>query len=199
MDVHGDLDLMGNNLKNTAFALTSNFPDNPTPGRVCFKDSTLYFCTEMAGGLPVWVPLTQTLQMVQFNVSSPALEWTLMHNLNTNIVFVQTYDASGKWVLPDYIDCSVSGQVTVGFSVATAGIAILQRGNIDGAIPQTIAYNQDFNNLSTWIVTHGLGYNPIVQVIVGGAQVQPLSIVMNSTMQLTVTFSAVQTGEVRCI
>lgn len=199
MEVHGNFQMRGNKLENTGFVLETNFPAVPTPGHVTFKDNILYLCAKIAGGLPVWVPLTKTLEMIRWAQSVAALEWTIPHNLNTSTPFVQVYDANGQWIMPDTINASVAGQITIGFSTPTSGVAILQRGATEGLAPEVIAYTQDFNNLSTWVVPHNLGYNPITRIIVGGNEVQPQSIVHDSTTQLTITFSAPQTGTVRCI
>jgi hypothetical protein len=112
MEVHGNINMMGNKLVQAGFAMETNFPSNPTPGAVCFKDAVLYFCAAIAGNLPVWVPLTKTLEMIRFDIAVPALEWTLVHNLNTNAPFVQVYDHNGLWIIPDYINISVDGRVT---------------------------------------------------------------------------------------
>lgn len=199
MDVHGDLNMRGNKLVQAGFKLETNFPSSPTPGSTVFKDDTLYFCTQIVGGLPVWVPLTKTIEMVRIAVPVPALEWTLPHNLQTNMPFVQIYDANGRWILPDSINSSLVSQVTVAFGLPTAGTAILQRGSTEGSVPVVVAYTQSFNNLSTWVVDHSLGYNPITRVMIGTNEVQPQSIVHNSVMRLTVTFSSPQSGVVRCI
>jgi hypothetical protein len=199
MEVHGNINMMGNKLVQAGFAMETNFPSNPTPGAVCFKDAVLYFCASIAGNLPVWVPLTKTLEMIRFDIAVPALEWTLVHNLNTNAPFVQVYDHNGLWIIPDYINISVDGRVTVGFSTPTSGLAILQRGATEGLAPEVLAYTQNFVAQTVWVVPHNLGRNPLVRVIVNGQEVQPQSIVFDSTTQLTVTFSSAQTGTVRCV
>jgi hypothetical protein len=198
MEVHGNLNMLGNQLVQSGFQLETNFPAVPKAGAMCFKDSVLYFCASTAG-LPVWVPLTKTLEMIRFDVPVAALEWTLVHNLNTNTPLVQIYDANGQWILPDAISGAVAGQITVSFSTPVAGTAILQRGATEGMAPELLAFTQTFANLTTWVVNHNLGRNPIVRVIVGGQEVQPQSIVFNSTTQLTVSFSSAQSGSVRCI
>ena len=199
MELHGTLNMLGNKLSNAGFESATNFPASPTPGTVCFKDSILYFCTELSGGLPVWVPLTKTLEFIRVDTTTPALEWTIHHNLNTNMPFVQVYDSNGKWVIPNSIDASIIGQITVSFSTPVSGTCVLQRGATEGMAPEVIAFNAPFTNQDVWVVNHGLGYNPLVRVIVGNQEVQAQSIMFNSTTQLTVTFSTAQTGSVRCI
>lgn len=199
MDIHGDINLRQNKLVNAVFESVVNFPAQPKAGQVVFKDKILYVCTEMVGGLPVWVPTIKPLEMVKHVQSTTAAEWVIPHNLNMNSVFVQVYDATGSWVIPDYISTSSVNSVTIGFNTPLAGTAIIMRGATDGAVQPMIAFEQAFLNLDTWVVLHQLGYNPITRVMVGTNEVQPQSIVHDSNMQLTVTFSSPQTGTVRCI
>lgn len=199
MDIKGNLNFGGNQMQNVAIAIDTNFPANPQPGRLVFKDKVFYICTSIDGDLPVWVPLTKQLTMQIYKQTTAALEWTIPHDLNLNAVFVQVYDENGKWVIPDYIDTSVMNQVTVGFNTPMIGTAIIQRGETEGSPQPLYAYEQSFTNSNTWIVTHMLGHNPIIRVIVGNNEVQPLNISYDSTMQATVTFSSPQTGSVRCI
>ncbi len=200
MKIHGNLDFLGiGSLLQAGFGVETNFPADPQPGRTVFKDSVLYFCTEILGGLPVWVPLTQTLTMLRWTQSVAALEWTIEHNLNTNAVFVQVYDGDGKWIMPDSILTNELNQVTVAFNTPMVGTVIIMRGQTEGAPQPLTAFEQSFTNSDTWVVNHQLGYNPIIRVIVGTNEVQPESIVFNSTMQATITFSTPQTGSVRCV
>jgi hypothetical protein len=199
MDIHGDLDLRQNGLRNAVLPPELNFPAVPKPGLLVFKDKVLYICTDTVDGLPVWVPMTKPLQMVRFTQATPQIEWQITHGLNMNTVFVQVYDDQGKWVIPDSISVVSDTQVVVGFNTPIAGTAVVMRGETEGAPNTVLAFDQAFTNLSSWVVNHQLGYNPIVRVIIGTNEVQPQSIVYNSTMQLTVTFSSPQTGSVRCV
>lgn len=199
MDIHGNMNMLENVMKNMVLGIDTNFPADPKPGRFVFKDGVFYICTEIENGLPVWVPLTKARSMVIHKQEVAALEWTLTHGLNTNAVFVQVYDEDGKWVIPDMINNNVLNQTTVGFSIPVKGTLIVMRGETEGAAQALIAHEQSFTNSDTWVVTHGLGHNPIIRIIVGGQEVQPLNIVYDNTMQATVTFSAPQSGSVRCI
>lgn len=199
MEVHGNLDLMENKLVNSGFGADADFPEVPTPGRILFLHNVLYFCAEINGGLPVWVPMTQQISMKQFSINTPALEWTIEHALNIAAPLVQVYDTAGKWIIPDEIDCSSNNQVVVKFSTPTAGMAIVMRGQVDGGSPPSISYEAEFTNQSTVVINHGLGYNPIINVYIDNNLVQPQSVVHNSTIQATITFSSPQTGSIRCI
>lgn len=199
MDFHGGINMRDNKMSNMVMAIDTNFPATPQPGRLVFKDRILYICTAVEDDLPVWVPMTQTLQMHKHLQLTNALEWTVSHGLNTGSVFVQVYDEDGKWVIPDSINTSVFNQVTVGFSTPIKGHAVVMRGSTEGSPQPLVAYEQSFNNLDTWVVSHGLGYNPIIRVIIGNNEVQPQNITYDNTMQATLTFASPKTGSVRCI
>jgi len=201
MDIHGAMNFRGNPVSNFAFKMENDWPIDPQPGRVLFReqDRMLYICAELAGGLPVWVPCAQVKDMYRHQQGDAALEWTVEHKLNINPVLVQVYDAEGKWVIPDEIICSDPNRSIVKFNIPTAGTAICIRGEMFGVTSENVAYEQDFTEAADeWVVVHSLGYNPDIKVYVGGVQVQPQSIVHNSTTQATVTFSEPQSGFVRC-
>lgn len=199
MEVHGTLDLKENDILHAVFGIETNFPTDPRPGRFMMKDKNLYVCVEISGGIPVWVPLTTHLNLLKYTQSTTALEWTITHNLNCNFPLVQVYDNDGNVIIPDNINAGTFNQVTVSFNVPTAGVAIIQRGEEDGGNQPVYAFNASFTDQSTWVISHNLGYNPIIQCIINGNEVQPVSLVHNSVLQATVTFSSPQTGSVRCI
>lgn len=199
MEVHGNLDLMENNLVGAVFGLETNFPTNPRPGRFILKEKTLYICVEIAGGLPVWVPLTKPLNMFKYVQPVAALEWTITHKLNSNYPIVQIFDTAGNVIIPDNINCGTFNSVVVSFNIPTAGIAVIQRGESEGAEQPIYAFEASFTNSTTWVVAHNLGYNPTIHIIIGQDEVQAQSIVFDSLNQATVTFSAAQTGSVRCV
>lgn len=199
MKHYGNIDLNFNQLQNAALATSTNFPATPIPGLMHFMNKKMYICAEIAAGLPVWIPVTQEVNTYVHDQASASSAWTINHSLNTASAFVQVYDASGRSVIPDYIDDSIFNQVTVMFSIAQAGRAVVMLGSTSGAARPLVAYEQAFTNTTTIVVNHGLGYFPEINVYVGNNLVQPLSIVNNSTMQATVTFTSNETGVVRCI
>ena len=200
MRVVGDLDLGGNTLYGVTIENTENYPVSPKPGRFIFKDKRAMMCVELSGGIPVWVPLTQELTMMVHNQSTPASTWVIEHQFNTTNVIVQALDVNNLSIIPASIDTSVINQVTIDFGGSSIpGKAILISGVLDGLPKPNYAYSQEFTNTSTVVVTHGLGYNPIIRVFIGNYEVQPASIAHDSTTQATITFSSPQTGVVRCI
>lgn len=197
MDVHGNFDMLGNRLKQVSLS-EEDFPAFPTVGRFVMKSQILYMCVDVSG-IPVWVPLTQNLQMKRFVQAEPSSEWVIIHGLNTSGVLVQTFDDSGKWVIPDVTNTGTFNQVTLTFNTPLAGTCIVMRGNDVGVAPPTVAYEQSFTGASSWVISHNLGYNPTINLYIGGQLVQPLSLVHNSLNQATATFSSPQSGSARCI
>lgn len=200
MRVVGDLDLGGNTLYGVTIENTDNYPVSPKPGRFIFKDKRAMMCVEISGGIPVWVPLSQEISMKVHSQTESASTWVIPHDFNTTNVMVQVLDIHNLTMVPQAIDTSVVNQVTIDFGGSSVpGKAILMTGSIEGTARPLYAYTQDFTSATTVVVTHGLGYYPILRVFIGNYEVQPASVVHDSTTQATITFSSPQTGTVRCI
>lgn len=198
MEVNGHLDFKGiGKLKRPGFVAT-DFPASPSVGEIVLKDKKLFICADIVDGLPYWVNLVAELSSHRHDQTTPALEWTVNHELNTNIVVVQVYDQYGNQVIPDNISCATKNQVTISFSMPIIGAAILTLGDLMGLPRPNIAYTDTYTGI-VWVVQHSLGYNPSITVIVNDFVVQPVSIVHDSTMQATITFLTSQTGSVRCV
>lgn len=64
---------------------------------------------------------------------------------------------------------------------------------------EALTFTQPFTAVSSVLVTHNLGYEPAVQVIVGGVDIRPgVRVVHTSANQLTVSWNGVLTGKVVC-
>ena len=98
---------------------------------MCFKDTDLYVCISISS-TPVWVKLSENIRaVVQSFVSQTT--WTINHTFGTNVV-VQTYDTLGKMLIPEDVDSSVDGVVTISFSNAQAGKAVVLAGGASEAL-----------------------------------------------------------------
>jgi hypothetical protein len=201
MKFHGDINLNDNEMQQMVMQLETNFPSSPIVGRMVYKGSRLYICVEINNGLPTWVPLTNEINTHTHVQTPSATSWNIEHNLQTNTPLVQVYEAvTGSQVIPDEITVIDSNNVTVSFGASVEGRATVMHGNITGAAKPTIAYEHyQTSSSTTWVITHGLGYEPIVRVFVGNQEVQPDSIVHDSLNQVTITFSSAQTGFARLI
>lgn len=201
MQVLANLDFKGvGRLIRPSIASNENMPANPQIGEFWFGNKRLYVCVEIESGVPFWVQLTQELNTYKHNQSTPALEWTVNHNLNTAIGIVQVYDETGHMVLPDDIDSSNINSTVIKFSTPSAGFAVFMYGSfLSGNPAQNVAYTEEFTNQAVWNVNHGLGFNPAITCVSNNMVVQPESIEYTDTMNATITFSRSITGSVRCV
>lgn len=202
MKSFGHIDMNRNELQNAiiVFADDTSFPDTTKIGQMCFKNRILYVCIDLGGGIPVWVPLTNEINSYNHVQSAPASTWTITHNLKTAFPQISVYDNTNKKIMPNDITIVNENSISVDFSIAQAGKAVIIVGSVEGSPRQYIAYTHTQTEASTtWVVSHGLGYNPIIRVFIGNAEVQPASIIHNDMNTTTITFSTPQTGFVRCI
>lgn len=198
MDVLGNLDFKGIGKLIRAGLKAGDFPLNPTEGEFLFKDGIIYVCVRVVDDLPFWVPLTQQLTTFRFDQETPAMEWNVPHNLGTNTPLIQTYDSTGLMIVPQDVDCSEKDNALIIFGMPVAGTAICMYGITDGLPAPMYAYTNTYASSTTWVVNHGLGYYPKIDCIIGGYLAQPQSIVHDSTMQATITFTSAEAGTVRC-
>ncbi len=199
MKFYGHANLQQNELQNAVLSTLTEFPATPKIGQIAFVYSTVFICVAV-DPLPVWVPLTR--EITAYTHSQPVANstWNVTHSLNTTSVNVQVYDNLNRVVIPDVIETLSPTQLTVSFSGAQAGRAVVVSGHFDGNQKPVYAYTHYQDTSSTsWVITHSLGYNPIVRVFIGNQEVQPLSITHNSVNQVTITFSTAQVGYARLI
>lgn len=199
MKFYGHANLQQNELQNASLTTLTVFPDTPTIGQLAFVNSIVYICVQ-GGELPVWVPLTREITAYTHTQASPASTWTITHSLNTTSVNTQVYNNLNSVLIPDDIQTTGPNTQTIKFNTAVAGRAVIVSGSFDGNVRPTYAYTHYQSSASTtWIVAHNLGYHPITRVFIGTSEVQPSSVVHDSTNQVTITFSTPQVGYARLI
>lgn len=198
MKSYGNIDLQNNFLLNPVLKEVENFPTSPKVGHFIFKDKRVMICVEVANGLPVWAPLTAMINTHIHDQNAAATTWTILHKLNASMVLTQVVGMDGKHIIPDEIICTYN-QVVLTFYEAVAGRAVLMIGNEEGLGRSNPSFEASFEDSSSWVVNHMLGYNPVIRVFVGLQEVQPSSITHNSLNRATITFSSPQSGTVRCI
>lgn len=200
MKFYGHANLQQNELQNATLTTLTSFPTSPVTGQLAFVNSIVYICVSTLNSLPVWVPLTREITAYTHSQSVASDSWVITHTLNTTSVNVQVFDATNKAVIPDEIEIVNANTVAVSLNSALAGRAVVVSGHFDGNVKPTYSYTHYQNSASTtWVVVHGLGYEPIVRVFVGNQEVQPQSITHDSVNQLTITFSTAQSGLARLI
>ena len=67
--------------------------------------------------------------------------------------------------------------------------------------PDQVTFTHTQTGSSTaWVVTHNLGYYPIVRVFLGtNLEIQPQTIIHDSIFQTTITFSSAQVGTAKFV
>lgn len=196
----GHINMQQNELQETVIQVETNFPAQPVPGRLVFKNQVLYICISITSGTPVWIPLTNEIESFEFVQSASANVWTITHNLGTTLPSVQVYGADNKVVYPDDIEIISNNVVNVSFNRPQTGRAVVLTGNQSG-MPRT-QYAAEFTQTTpsdTWVIQHNLGYAPIVRIFIGMEEVQPMSITHNSLFQCTVKFTQAFVGIARLI
>ena len=200
MKFYGHANLQQNELQNAVLPIETAFPSLPKVGQVAFVNSTVYICVNLANNLPVWVPMTREITAYTHDQNSAATIWTIAHNLNTTSVQTQIFDSLARVIIPDEIEILSPNVVQVTIGTPAIGRAVVITGHFDGTVKPTYAYTYYQSTAdTTWVITHNLGYNPIVRVFIGNQEVQPVSITHDSTNQVTITFSTAQVGYARLI
>lgn len=196
MQFHGNIDLLDNEIRSAVMQAEGDFPANPKTGRIIFKNKRVLICVEITAGLPVWVPLTNELNTYIHNQVTPATTWSVIHNLNTEYPVFTVYDDNDEAIIPEkYVPTNASSGILYFSGIATEGRAAFVFGADTGTVSSVPAYEHNQTTTNTaWVITHNLGYNPVVRVFIGSQEVQPASINHNSTAQLTITFSVTQVG-----
>lgn len=195
MKFYGHANLQQNELQQAVIQIEEAFPASPKVGRLVFVNSILYICVSITNGLPVWVPLTKELTLYTHTQSLASTEWIINHGLNTTGVQVQVFDNQGRVVIPDEITVTDSNHVTIELNTAFVGRAVVLTGHNDGSVKPTYSYTH-YQSVaeSSWVINHGLGYNPIVRVFIGNNEVQPMAIEHNSNQTVTISFSQPYVG-----
>jgi hypothetical protein len=200
MKFYGDANLQQNELQNAVLPIETAFPASPKVGQIAFVNSIVYICVSLGSSLPVWVPMTREITAFTHNQSVSSDTWTIEHSLNTTSVQVQIFDGSNRVLIPDEVEVLTPNTVQVSLSTAITGRAVVLTGHFDGNVKPTYSYTHYQSPASTsWVIVHGLGYNPIARVFIGNQEVQPQSITHDSTNQVTITFATAQVGYARLI
>ena len=130
MDFHGNIDLLQNNMQQLVWEGETDFPTSPLAGRVVFKDQALYICVAFNGSDPIWIPITNKIDLHEHDQSSTATTWTITHNLNVTAPILQIYDTSGKMLIPDSVVPTSNNVMEVTFNTAQAGTAVVLFGSL---------------------------------------------------------------------
>jgi len=200
MEVHGDIDLNQNMLRQAALEELSDFPADPVVGEFCFKSKIVYICTQIINDVPTWIPLTNELMTYIHTQSTAEVVWTVDHDLGKDCI-IQVVDADNKVMIPDSIKNNSVNQATITFKNAQQGRAICVAAASSGGIHTVTAHIHEQDSLSTeWTINHELGYRPIVQVVLDDDfQIIPSEVEYTSLNTTIVRFTSAQRGWARLI
>lgn len=210
MKFYGDLDFNNNQAQNLSVELESEFPATPVKGRVVFRNKRVWICTD-AGGIPVWVPLGPLHDTHVHIQVAPSALWEIEHNFNSNsdlitpiYPIIQIYDGTSNQVIPQAIYYVNDAQVNVELPTVMAGKAVVMYGGAESSInliTPTYAYEYTQpTESSTWVIRHWLGYNPIVRIFDNdGNEIQPETITVDDSFQVTIWFSTPVVGTAKLV
>ncbi len=201
MKFHGHIDLNNNEIQSAAFELETDFPASPPVGRVIFRQQRVFIAADISGGNVVWVPMTNVINTHVHLQTAASDTWAVTHNLNSTSPIVHVYEeATQQMFIPDNVTIIDGDSLTVTLGTPISGRLVVMSGELTGdGVPSYAFVHEQTSALTSWVIMHGLGYNPLVRVFVGNEEVQPLSIVHDSITQTTVTFSSPTVGTARLI
>ena len=94
-----------------------------------------------------------------YEQASPAITWSITHNLNYEYPSVTVYDINNKIIIPDEITSVSVNQLTITFASAEGGWAHISIGS---GITSTLAGDRylhtQSNVSSSWVITHSLDF-----------------------------------------
>lgn len=200
MEIHGDIDLNQNKLKQVALEELVEFPVDPVVGEFCFKSKIVYVCTQIIEDIPTWIPLTNELMTYIHTQSINEVTWQVQHDLGKDCI-IQVIDVDNKVMIPDKIQNNDVNSATITFQNAQQGRAICVAASASGGIHTVTAHNHDQNTLATeWTINHGLGYRPLVQVVLDDDfQIIPAEVEHTDLDTTVIRFTSAKRGSARLI
>lgn len=199
----GQLDLAGQQIRNLLLSDDSDEVTFPVPGRVARIGGRLLMCVDytVPGNdqtAPIWVPLLQERNIAFHDQTEASATWNITHNMNSARVMIQIFDSNNNVIMADSIENNTNNTSVVTLSTPATGYAIIISGNIDGTPKPNVVFDQEVTAQTSVVVSHNLGYNPVIRFISDdGFEVLP-TIQHTSTNSATLTFTSAVTGTVYC-
>jgi len=117
--------------KNSTYILNKfeDFPENPVEGTVIFKENGLYiYSTNITSRNLEWLNIldfTRVNSSFKFEQGTENTEWNIVHNLNTQDLFVIVYDSNGNKQIESEIQFQNDDKIKLIFSEPISGKALL--------------------------------------------------------------------------
>ena len=202
MKFYGNIALNDNQIQKMALEMEENFPVNPKPGRVVFRQQRVYIAADTVDGHTTWIPLTNTLNIHYHTQASRQVVWEVKHDLGTTTPMVQVYDDSNQQMfIPQDVTIVDNNTLRITMTVPSSGRAVVMSGEATGgAAPEAQSFTHEQTTPSDgWVINHNLGYNPFVRIFIGNEEVTPDAIIHNSITQTAIQFSMPQVGTARLV
>jgi len=132
MKINGHLDLQSNELQNIAIDNRVGVTDINTisgvAGQLVFlvDIQKLFLCQQTSP--TIWLNLSSEITFVHTQ-STASTTWTISHGLNSLDAIVQVYDSTGAVIIPNEIKIVDANTITVSFTTAIAGKAVIAASN----------------------------------------------------------------------
>lgn len=194
----GHFDLAGL-LLNLKLDAKDTFPLTPQVGSIEMIQKRVMLCVSTDDGLPLWIPLTNEMNMYVHAQDTPSITWIIKHNMNFSTPMIQFFDTTGAPMSVESVTPVDTNTIQVTMLHAMAGRAVCITGTMGGLPKEPVAFTTKVAGQSTWTINHGLGYKPRVEIYIGGYEVQASVVHASDNMSLTITFDgSPMTGEVFC-
>lgn len=188
----GNINLMGNQLRNVSLENKNEYPTAPSIGALEMIQKRLMLCVSLDQGVPFWLPMSQELSEYRHAQSPASNSWVIEHNLNTSTPVVQVY-VDGQIVTPDEIIIIDPNTINVTFLQPQLGTATLLSGSPFGIPATNPVVTQVFAAATSWTLQHNLGRQPMVRIYSNGVEVQPAELTVTDT-DVTVSFGTLSVG-----
>lgn len=188
----GNINLMGNQLRNVSLENKNEYPTAPSIGALEMIQKRLMLCVSLDQGVPFWLPMSQELSEYRHTQAPASASWVIEHNLNTSTPVVQVY-VDGQIVTPDEIIIIDPNTINVTFLQPQLGTATLLSGSPFGIPATNPAVTQVFAAATSWTLQHNLGRQPMVRIYSNGVEVQPAELAVTDT-DVTVSFGTLSVG-----
>lgn len=120
MNVYSNLNF---NNSGPVLELLTEYPDNPSDGRMVLVEGIVYIYTTLAG-FKTWYPLSNESSYFVHSQGLESTEWVINHNLDTSDFIFFVYNTDNKLIQPiyEFID---SNSFKLKFTVAKKGRAVV--------------------------------------------------------------------------
>lgn len=203
-DQHGSINMNGNKVSALVLDDDSDALLHGKPGRMARVLGRLLFCVgyeepNNPNSSLVWIQCLQEKTAHVHIQSEAASQWDIQHNMNTTRVVVQVYDMNGSVIGVDSIEATSNDVTTVKLTDALIGYAVILSGVSSGMPVAPVRYEQAFTDTNTIIVSHNLGYEPVIRVLnIEGLEMLPSSIQHTNVNSATVVLDKSSSGKIIC-